>query len=164
MSTLNGNPDVNLGYIFNSSAFKAISLSIDALLISGIFLLIGFSASTFINQRLTSELNRDQKKIEVFFEILAEGLVTIIFVMLALYLIPMLPSLIPNVSQEHLLQRIKAKDFLLTFAIISCQTKFQNKIRFLLNDDDDANEIVNEEIRTDFRACPNNGAGFVCVP
>ena len=54
--------------------------------------------------------------------------------------------------------------FLLTFAIVACQTKFQDKIRFLLNDDDDADEIVNEEVRADFRACPNNDAGFVCAP
>lgn len=164
MSTLNGNPDVNLGYIFNSPAPKAIFLTIDALLISSIFLLIGFSISTFINQRLTQELDRNQNKIEVFFEILGEGLLTTIFVMLSLYLIPMLPSLIPNVTQEHLLQRIKARDFLLTFAVIACQTKFQNKIRFLLNDDDDADEIINEEIRDDFRSCPNDGAGFICAP
>ena len=160
----NDSSDVNLNYIFEASPLKAIFLTFDALLISSIFLLIGFSASTFINQRITKELNINQKKVEVFFEILAEALVTIIFVMMALYLIPMLPSLIPNVSQEHLLQRIKAKDFILTFAIISCQTKFQDKIRFLLNDDDDADEIVNEEVRNDFRACPNNNAGFVCVP
>tara|TARA_R110001599_G_scaffold50785_1_gene143085 strand:- start:478 stop:960 length:483 start_codon:yes stop_codon:yes gene_type:complete len=156
--------DVNLDYIFEARPLKAIFLTFDALLISSVFLLIGFGASTFINQRLTKELDRNQKKIEVFFQILAEGLTTIIFVMMALYMVPRLPSLIPNVTQDHLLQRIKAKDFLLTFAIVACQTKFQDKIRFLLNDDDDADEIVNEEVRTDFRACPNNDAGFVCAP
>lgn len=164
MSDIDNSSDVNLGYIFEARPLRAIFLTFDALLISSVFLLIGFSASTFINQRITTELNRNQKKVKVFFEVLSEGLLTIIFVMLALYLIPMLPSLIPNVSQGHLLQRVKAKDFLLTFAIISCQTKFQDKIRFLLNDDDDADEIVNEEVRADFRACPNDGAGFVCVP
>tara|TARA_R110001632_G_scaffold67927_8_gene159533 strand:- start:1232 stop:1714 length:483 start_codon:yes stop_codon:yes gene_type:complete len=156
--------DVNLDYIFEARPLKAIFLTFDALLISSVFLLVGFSASTFINQRLTNELDRTQKKIEVFFQILAEGLTTIIFVMLALYMVPRLPSLVPNVTQGHLMQRVKAKDFLLTFAIVACQTKFQDKIRFLLNDDDDADEIVNEEVRADFRACPNNDAGFVCAP
>ena len=156
--------DVDLGYIFEAHPLKSILYTFDALLISTIFLLIGFSVSTFLNRRLTTDLDRNQKKVEVFFEIIAEGLLTIIFVMMALYLVPKLPSLVPDVPEKHLLQRVKAKDFLLTFAIISCQTKFQNKIRFLLNDDDDANEIVDEEIRADFRACPNNGAGFVCVP
>jgi hypothetical protein len=156
--------DVNLDYIFEARPLKAIFLTFDALLISSVFLLVGFSASTFINQRLTNELDRNQKKIEVFFQILAEGLTTIIFVMLALYMVPRLPSLVPNVTQGHLMQRVKAKDFLLTFAIVACQTKFQDKIRFLLNDDDDADEIVNEEVRADFRACPNNDAGFVCAP
>ena len=76
----------------------------------------------------------------------------------------MLPSLIPNVSQEHLLQRIKARDFLLTFSIVACQTKFQDKIRFLLNDNEDEKNIINEKIKEDFEDCPNNERGFVCAP
>lgn len=155
--------DTDITYIFNSTPLKAISYALDTLLFSTLMLLVGFGASTFINQRLTNELDRSSSKIEIFFQIIAEALMTIIFVILALYLVPLLPSLIPNISTDHILQRTNAKDFLLTFAIISCQTKFQDKIRFLLNDDDDANEIIDEEIRADYISCPA-GNGFVCVP
>lgn len=156
--------DVDIGYILNKNFWGRTLFLSDLLLISSVFLLTGFTVSTFLNNHMTRDLDRSKKKIVIFFEVLAEALVTIIFVVLALYFIPQLPSIIPNASEKHLIQRIKAKDFLLTFAVISCQSKFQNKIRFLLNDDDDAAEIINEEIREDFTNCPNNGAGFVCVP
>lgn len=155
--------DVDLNYIFAANPITAIIITFDILLISTIFLLAGFAASTFINKRLTTELNRNEKKIEVFSEVVSEALITIVFVIMALYLLPQLPSIVPNITDEHLNQRIKAKDFLLTFAIVACQSKFQDKIRFLLNDDDDANEIINEEIRQDFVGCNNNNQGFVCV-
>jgi len=156
--------DIDIGYILNASFGRRLLLFTDLLIISSVFLLLGFTVSTFLNDKMTKDLDRDKEKIVIFFEILGEALATITFVILALYFVPKLPSIVPNIDEKHLIQRIKAKDFLLTFAIISCQTKFQNKIRYLLNDDDDANEILNEEIREDFTNCPNNGAGFVCTP
>jgi NhaP-type Na+/H+ or K+/H+ antiporter len=156
--------ETNIEYILNSKPLNALFITFDIFLISLVFLLSGFTVSTFLNRNITRELDRSVPKLEIFFEVIAEALVTLVFVLLAMHFIPMLPSILPKPDPQHIHQRIRGKDFLLIFAIVSCQVRFQDKIRYLLNVEEDEKFIIDEKIRDDFFECPNNEKGFVCKP
>ena len=156
--------ETNINYILNSKPSEALFITADVFLISLVFLLTGFTASSFLNRNLTRSLDRSSPKLEIFLEVIAEALVTLVFVLLAMHFIPQIPSILPRPDPMHVHQRVRGKDFLLIFAIVACQTKFQDKIRFLLNEKNDNDVILNRKIREDFLDCPNNEAGFVCKP
>jgi len=153
----------NLYYIFNSTPGRALFIFFDVMIISIVYLLVGFNFSTFLNLNLTRPLDRAKQKLEIFFEILIEALVTLILILLSMHFIPMLPTLLPFAEPTHLVQRLRGKDFLLIFSIVACQKRFQDKIRFLLNEEEDSEKILNKQIREDYENCPASN-GFVCKP
>lgn len=151
---------LDLNYIFEASRIKAIFYYIDILLISSVFVLSGFAVSTYLNNRITRTLNRDNSKVTVFFQILSELLLTITIVTLLFYLLPKIPTIVYFPSKEHQNQRTFPQHFLLAFAVLSCQTKLQDKVAFLLNKDLDRTNRLQDEVNDNYENCPN---GFTCA-
>ena len=58
--------NLDINYIFESSRIKSIFYYADFLLISSVFLFSGFVLSTYINNRLTVDLNRNHSKVVSF--------------------------------------------------------------------------------------------------
>lgn len=155
--------NLDINYIFESSRIKSIFYYADFLLISSVFLFSGFVLSTYINNRLTVDLNRNHSKGRVFFEILVELLLTATFVLLLFYFLPKLPTIVYFPNKAHYVQRNFGQHFLLAFAVLSCQTKLIDKIVFLMNDELDNDNQIQEEIIDDYKSCAA-GKGFQCIP
>ena len=128
----------------------------DILIVAVCFLLAGFILSTFLNDELTRPLDRNQSKLKIFGEVIAESLLTMALIILILYLVPKIPSIDPkeNASQEAL--RVRAADILISFAILACQNKFQEKIKHLLQDNLSKESKTQKDMLQNYRYCLNN--------
>lgn len=109
----------------------------DILVIAICFLLAGFILSTVLNDNLTKPLDRSQSKPQIFGEIIAESLLTMALIIVILFLVPKIPSIDPKENASQAALRVRAADILISFAILACQKKYQNKIDFLLKDRSD---------------------------
>lgn len=152
--------DIELNYIYKEGILKSYVYIFDILLFSTITVLAGFIVSNWFNLYV-NELDRNQKKLQIFFEIINELLLTMVTYFLLTYILPKLPSIVPNKNSIHLKHRSEAMIFLIAYAIITCQTKLNNKIVFLLNEEKDSERNIDDSIRNDFENCNN---GFICAP
>lgn len=160
--------ELNLKYLLEDTLFRGFLQSVDILIIALCFLLTGFVLSTILNDEMTKPLKRSEGKGKVFGEIIAESLLTMVLIIVILFLVPKIPSIVPQPTENHRRLRVRASDILISFAILSCQTRFQDKIRFLLQDQNDKVIQEDEDIRGNYNTCITTkvspGNGFECVP
>ena len=156
--------DFDLYYIFQDKYFMSLLYILDIALISMIYLTVGLSFSASINKYIGTPLNRSSDKVVVMLEILGETTVTIFAVLFIFFFIAKLPSIAPSGKEAHFITRLITRDVILTFAIVACQGRLLDKIRFLCNPDEDVKNEITDLIIEDFRACPNNNDGFTCKP
>lgn len=157
-------------YFAEHTHVERIVFVIDIFLISSLCFAVGMLLSSVINEYMTSELDRDKQKNVIFGEIVAECLFTTFLVYFVLFGVSLIPSIAKNPPVPHKHFRLIGGEFLLTFAIVACQLRMLDKIRFLFNEQKDSVEGIFENIIQDFQECAtnggnaNNGKGFVCKP
>ena len=124
-------------YFDRYNHFQRVVFVIDIFLISTICFSFGMLLSSIINDYMTSKLDRNKSKNIIFAEITAEALFTIFLIYFVLFAVYLIPSIAKNPPFEHRSFRLIGGQFLLTFAIIACQLKMSDKIRFTFNEDEE---------------------------
>lgn len=150
------------GYFSQYNHLQRLFLVFDILFICTICFILGMLLSSIINDYITQDLDRNQNKFLMFGQVTFEILLTVVLVYLTLFLIYLMPSLIKNSSDEHKKFRIKGARILLTFAIIACQLKMLDKIRFIFNSDEDTFFKRLNDVDENWKKC--QGDGFYCAP
>lgn len=150
------------GYLLNENAKNLFLIVIDILLICIICFSIGMLLSATVNDYLTTDLDRKKTKLKLFGEVTLEALITIVLIYFVLFLVYLFPPLVNTPHEEHKKFRITGAHFLLTFAIIACQLKMLDKIRFIFNSEADTQAKRLDDIDQNWLSC--NGNGFYCSP
>ena len=104
--------------------------------------MLDLSFSAFFNGEVVSELNRSQSTLRVFFEVISQAAMMIVTIFIILHFLPKLPSLVKNAPNEHMQFRLRGADILLAFAIVACELKFLDKLRYLYNEERDAEAAI----------------------
>ena len=88
--------------------------------------------SSIINEYMTEELDRSKEKNIIFGEIMAECLFTIFLIYFVLFGVSLIPSIAKEPPIPHNNFRLIGGEFLLTFAIVACQLKMLDKVRYFI--------------------------------
>lgn len=150
------------GYFSKYSHLQRIFYVLDILFISTICFIIGMLLSSIINDYITTELDRKENKFILFGQVISEALITIVLIYLVLFIVYLIPSLVKNPTKEHQTFRLLGANFLLTFAIVACQLKMLDKIRYIFNSDKDNFFKRLNDVDENWKKC--KGDGFYCSP
>jgi len=150
------------GYLSQYTHVQRIFYILDILFVSTICFIIGMLLSSIINDYITEDLDRNKSKYILFGQITLESLITIVLIYFVLFIVYLIPSLIKNPPEDHSKFRLIGASFLLTFAIVACQLKMLDKIRFIFNSDKDTFFKRLNDIDENWSRC--NGDGFFCSP
>ena len=150
------------GYFSQYNHLQKLFFVFDILFICTICFTIGMLLSSIINDYITTELDRSQDKFLMFGQITFEALLTIALVYLTLFIVYLIPPLVKNSPKEHEKFRLRGANFLLTFAIVACQLKMLDKIRFIFNSDEDTFFKRLNDVDENWKKC--QGDGFYCAP
>ena len=150
------------GYFSQYNHVQRIFYVLDILFICTICFIIGMLLSSIINDYITTELDRGESKYVLFGQVTLEALITIVLIYFVLFIVYLIPSIVKNPSKEHQNFRLIGANFLLTFAIVACQLRMLDKIRFIFNDDADTFFMRLNDVDENWKRC--QGDGFFCSP
>ena len=115
------------------SLFIRFMLLLDLFLFALLYLFVGLGTSYFLNRYTTTSLNRNQKKSEIFGEIVLEIIFTVVGLFIAVLILGNLPSIVKNPPTVHKLIRTWESSIILVFTVIVLQTKLTEKLIYVFN-------------------------------
>lgn len=127
------NHDMNLHFLREESYSRVFLYYFDALIVSLLYLFFGLGYSSFINKYICKTLDKEDSKLNIFFESTGESLLIIIGIFILLFAIPKIPSIVPFPDKNHVKFRHMAEHVVLAFAIIFGHEKLFKKYTYLLN-------------------------------
>ena len=142
--------------------FQRFMFILDIYIMALILFSFGLLFSSILNNYLTRTLNRSLGKIIIFLEVVSEAFMTILIIYSIKYFSSFIPSLLKNPPEDHSAFRLICGDYLLLFAIIACQLRLLDKIRYVFNDPEDEEIVILNDVRGNWNTC--NNQGFQCNP